>query len=1774
MKRYVLMVFAMCLVMFTGINAQFSVTTSPPLTGGNGSGACVFRVETAIPVIVDSISGAFYNASLTGGNVELWFRTGILTGPPTVSTTDGWTLLGSANVNPINTGTTNAQQQVIPVPIGQVLMPGTIYYFGYGRSGSTPSVAYQNWSVSGPDLFTDGTVTINTSQGHGYGGTFPSPNLDRMTLSTVYYRFLAQGVDNAIAYGLNMPNLCPGSQSVEFTFGNAGTNVINSLSIGWEVNGVPQPVIPFNQAIDTLQGSGQSSFTIPLGNVTLSSAGATVVKAWTFNPNGNTDTDQTNDTLTATFNPRLVGNYTLDPTLATAGTNFQTWNDLANALGNIGVCGPVVVSVVGTPTFTEQVVFNTIPGASAVNTVRILGNNATITFAPNTTDRHIVRFNGASYVTLEDLNIVGTSTSFGYGVHYTNNCLFDTLRNCTIDLSAITSTTAASSGGIVASGSNTSNITAGLTCSYCSFEGNTVSGTGGSVGPIYGISLIGTTAPAGNVGTRIINNTIVDARGFGIRVTNGDSVLVENNEISRPNLTSIATIYYGIYTNGTLNNTRIVKNRVHTLQGGGSSTSTGYALYNLASAAAGQRNLFGNNLFYNLNTNGIMYGIYSSGMDNNDFVHNTIVIDDTLATTSSATYGMYFTSAGVNTDVYNNQIFITRTGTGNKFGIYQNTAGNMANCNHNNVFVNSPGGNNFFGFIGSNQATQADFNVASGGLYQNNGATTDPNFANPALLDFTPQSGMHIGSGLPMLSLISTDILNQPRFGVPTPGAFEGVPPQDDAGVASIANPVQPLCNTTENVIVQVRNFGLSLLTSVQVEYEVNGISQGTTTFTGLSVGTGGDTLLNLGQYTFSGSGPFTLRAFTKNPNGFADASPANDSSAVALVFGKNGVYTLDPTQPASATNYVTLQSFADDLDSAGVCGPVDLFVAPTAVLNEQVVFRSYSGASAQNRVYIHGQGAWVEFTPLTADRYIVQLNGVSHLIIDSLNVRGMSTTFGFGYHITNNCSFDTIRNCSIDLTAITSVTSTNSGGIIGSSSNNSNTTAGLICSYCEIADNFIDGGTSGGTYSGIRLNATTTGAGLSGTRVVNNRIQDYYFHGIYINGGDSVVVEGNEMSRPNKASLTTFYGIFLNGASSNIHVLKNRVHSNSNQNPGSTSLAYPIYFNGVASPIGPNIIANNLVYNINSNGTLYAIYGVTPGNTFVYHNTVSIDNLAATTTSVTGGIYITGTSNTGNRIFNNNISIARGGTGLKYGIYLANVGTADSCDYNNVFMNSPSNNNYGFLGTAQATQQDFITASGANNFEVNSVTLDPLFVNSAAGDFQLGNPQLDGTGRNLLSIVPDDILGTPRPVNPDPGAYEFIPPSVDASLFQLVNPSLNYCAGSSPLEVRVINAGVDTITSLNLTYSINGTPQPAVNFTGLTLATAQDTVLSLGNITLLTGQLYTLQVAVSTVNGFADPNPSNDTITVTLNEGLAGVYTIDGAQATGGTNFASFADLTSALTLGGFCGPVDVFVSPASVYNEQVEFTAYNNSSIVNRLHIHGQGATLQATPVTAARHIVWMNGASFITIDSLNIVGLSTGFGFGVYLSNNSQYDTIRNCTIDLSAVTSTTSTASGGIISSGSTTSTTTAGVTASYCGFIGNRIIGSPSGGAYYGMRLNGTAQGAGSVGHLVKDNVFEDFYFYGSFFYGCDSLLVEGNECSRSNRTALTTFYGIYISSAVKNASVVSNIIHSNSNANTTSSFGGVWYLFTFYFNSPEILFWLRIIRFIISITMVFSTESF
>lgn len=97
-------------------------------------------------------------------------------------------------------------------------------------------------------------------------------------------------------------SFCSSSQPVSISIYDAGVNAIHSLQIHWTVNGVAQPSVIYNNTLNSIASTtGHYSDTVTLGNVFFSPNTATVIKAWTYLPNGVADTININDTITRSF---------------------------------------------------------------------------------------------------------------------------------------------------------------------------------------------------------------------------------------------------------------------------------------------------------------------------------------------------------------------------------------------------------------------------------------------------------------------------------------------------------------------------------------------------------------------------------------------------------------------------------------------------------------------------------------------------------------------------------------------------------------------------------------------------------------------------------------------------------------------------------------------------------------------------------------------------------------------------------------------------------------------------------------------------------------------------------------------------------------------------------------------------------------------------------------------------------------------------------------------------------------------------------------------------------------------------------------------------------------------------------------------------------------------------------------------------------------------------------------------------------------------------------
>jgi hypothetical protein len=547
---------------------------------------------------------------------------------------------------------------------------------------------------------------------------------------------------------------------------------------------------------------GRTTIALP-GN--LSGSTQRLIFSWRNDAIGGVQPPATIDNITVTSqtaNP-ISGAYTINNALATGGTNFASFTDAATRLNQDGISGPVTFAVSGGP-YTEQFLLGDVAGSSATNTIVVNGGGRTIRFASaNTNQRAVVQLNGTDYTTINNLNIDatggnGTNGTYGYGVLLTNAADNDRITNNTIN--ADITTTSSNFAGIVVNGSTASATTSGNSANNLIIEGNNVNGG------YYGISLYGNSTTSLNTGNTVRNNNVRDFYTYGIYAGYQDGAQFIGNDVSRVLRTNSST-FYGLYTFGSSRSLAIEKNRLHDpFTGSPTATGTLYGIYlsNSTGATAGTTNDVVNNVLYNINGGGTQYLIYNSGSSFSRIYNNSIAADDQSATTIT-TYGIY--NSGLNTEVKNNVVSITRPSTGTKYGLYYSTA--PTSSDYNDIYV--PNGN--VGYFSTALVTLADLQAANSKAFDASSISTDPAFVGASTGNLLPANVLLNNAGTP-LTRVTQDITGAARGTVPDLGAYEFTPVGIDVAPVALLGPATGTScySAAEAVMVQIRNAGTAAL--------------------------------------------------------------------------------------------------------------------------------------------------------------------------------------------------------------------------------------------------------------------------------------------------------------------------------------------------------------------------------------------------------------------------------------------------------------------------------------------------------------------------------------------------------------------------------------------------------------------------------------------------------------------------------------------------------------------------------------------------------------------------------------------------------------------------------------------------------------------------------------------------------------------------------------------------------------------------------------------------
>lgn len=1552
-----------------------------------------------------------------------------------------------------------------------------------GNFGTTPFATLNNWKTANSNAYDQNSVDKNPQFVDAATGDF-TPNSGAMDNAGTPVGITTDILNNT------RDNTTPDIGAIEFS--GAGCTDPPASGTATVNNSFACSGTTFN--LDVINASSGSGITYQWQSSTDNSNWSDIGSSQTSTGYSTSQTSSTyyrvavscsggiptySTSILVTTPTTLSGAYTINSGAAASSTNFTSFTSAVNYL-SCGITGAVTFTVAsGSGPYNEQITIPSVPGASATKTITFNGNGRTISFnSSNSNARAVITLNGADFVTINNLTINATSGTYGWGVFLTNQADSNTISNCNINVST-SNTTSVSHSGIVASGSSSSATTSGNNANYTTVSNCTISGG------YYPIIFYGnTTTGSENRNNKIQNCRITDAYSYSIYFGYQKFSEAKGNNISRPNRTnSTSTAGVFITTGGEGN--AVVSNKIHNMFDAiPTSTSLCYSIYIVTDGTAANPTMVTNNLIYNIGGNGTNYGIYNSTGAYMYAYHNTIVLNDQVAT-SGAAYGIYQTGA-TTVSVKNNIVEISRSGTGAHRCLNYLTTTSTISSDYNNLYVTSTGGtDNSVGYYSSTSYTSlAAWQAVNTSAFDQNSVSTSSQFVDAANEDYTPYSaamndrGVNVG--------VTTDINSTPRSNInPDMGAieFDGPPCTSPPTAGTATSSTSIACIST--------NFTLGL----------NGNSSGTTQTYQWQISADNSNWTDIGS-TQTAAGYVASQTSTNYYRCAVTCSgntSYSNSVLVTTTAQPSGTYTIDKTIPSSTTNFTSIAAAVATL-GCGITSPVTFnVVAATGPYIEQITIPDVVGTSATNTITFNGNGNTVLDTfNLAATRTAFILNGSDHIIINNFIVDVTAGTYGWGVLFTNQADSNIVSNCTIN-TSTTNITSGNHYPIVFSGSTTSPTTAGNNGNYNTISNCTL----SGGYYNVVLYGNSTTGGENIGNKILNNTITDAYAYSIYAVYQTQAIFRGNDISRPTRSASTTASGVYLTTGGSGNTIEKNKVHNMFDQLPTSTSTCYGIYVATAGTSVSPTMVTNNLIYNIGGNGAVYGIYNSTGAYMYAYHNTIAINDQTATTGAVYG-IYQTGATTL--NYANNNIVISRTGTGVKYCMYFNTTTSIISSDYNNLVMlsNSGTTNAVGYFGSALTTLVNWQATNGGA-FDPHSVAIDPHFINPATGNFLPNALAFDNLGTNV-GVTTDIVDSTRSITTPDIGAYEF---------------SVQGCS-NPPTAGSVSVASTTVCSGTNFTLSLTGNSYGEGQTYQWQESTNNSNWTNIGPALDSTNAYVTSQTVSKyyrcAVKCNAGTTVYTSSVLITTPALVSGTFTINKNAAASSSNFTSFATAVNYINCG-INGPV-VFnvVSGTGPYNEQITMPAVSGTSSTNTITINGNGNTVSfSSSNSGVRHGLLLNGTDYVTVNNLSIDVSAGTYGFGIVLTAGANNNTITNCTVN--AGRNATSSNYAGILLSGASGSWTS--------GTSGNNntISNNTVYGGYYGIGLYGNTTTM-QTGNVVSGNNVVDVYLYNIYLLYQSGAVVRGNDVYRTTtRTSYSTSYGVILSTSVSGTLVDKNKIH-------------------------------------------------
>ncbi|MCX7735503.1 MAG: immunoglobulin domain-containing protein, partial [Candidatus Kapabacteria bacterium] len=525
----------------------------------------------------------------------------------------------------------------------------------------------------------------------------------------------------------------------------------------------------------------------------------------------------------------------------------------------------------------------------------------------------------------------------------------------------------------------------------------------------------------------------------------------------------------------------------------------------------------------------------------------------------------------------------------------------------------------------------------------------------------------------------------------------------NDAGFVD-AEAMLPLDVGYQRVLLKIKNYAPKPLTSVVVNYSIDGVTQTPTYVSGINLARNQEMIVDCGTYYFgTGIRPYLIEAWTSLPNGVPDEVPDNDRGQFEVYKAlSGGTYTIGPI----GSDYKSVRDAMDFISYWGLAGPVTFLVRPgtyqagitvlpRGTRQYPITFKSISG---------NNYDVIIEYSATsTANNFLFKFQGYNSIAFDNITFNANGTNFATIIELTGGNNNITFTNCVFNGRANAPKTA---DFVLIKSLNNPVTNLTLL-------NNVFNNG------SAPLWHTSPTGVWSSNFLIKENSFGNFTWQGVHIEQTNNVqITDNNFFSLPGYE-----VAIYTMNATT---IKNNRI----NGFTGNTTTALGTLVGGIIDihtdpSAGPVEITGNSV--AGSNGHGFYLQGMS--NLNLQNNIV---NVSLTSTGINrAGVLLTGVANstTPAMIKNNDIK----GTNL-HGIFL-NSNSFAKVYFNKVMISGGSKTGMEISGGSGGwIANNMIGANTATGLLINSPNTANIFYNTivATGSLPAVNISNVGTGLNM----------------------------------------------------------------------------------------------------------------------------------------------------------------------------------------------------------------------------------------------------------------------------------------------------------------------------------------------------------------------------------------------------------------------------------------------------------